>query len=66
MARDGGCDDPRFDDSGTLSVISLEDLIFDDSNSRKQCENQTIWLRNMRLATARDYQPVRRRKERFS
>ena len=44
-AHDGECDDPRFDGPGTSSVISLEDLMIDASDCRKQCENQTIWLR---------------------
>ena len=44
-AHEGECDDPRFDGPGTSTVISLEDLMIDASDCRKQCENQTIWLR---------------------
>jgi len=42
--RDDQRDDPRFDGPGTSSVISLENLMIDASDCRKQCENQSIWL----------------------
>ena len=47
-ARDGKCDDSRFDGLGTSSVISLEDLMINASDCRKQCENKKFWRRKAR------------------
>ena len=45
FARDGECDDPRFEGPGTDSIIGADDLGRDDLDCRAQCERGRVFLR---------------------
>ena len=44
-AKDGECDDPRFDGLGSASVIMRDDLLRDATDCRSACTRGSIWLR---------------------
>ncbi|MEO0359219.1 MAG: hypothetical protein AAF386_13205, partial [Pseudomonadota bacterium] len=45
FARDGECDDPRFDGPGTDSIMLRSDLLSDAKDCRAACNAGQIWLR---------------------
>ncbi len=44
-ARDGECDDPRFDGPGTDSIMAISDLRGDATDCKAACEAGNIWLK---------------------
>ena len=45
-ARDGECDDPRFEGTGTSTVVITDDLGRDAADCRRACDLGTVFLRN--------------------
>lgn len=45
-ARDGECDDPRFEGAGMSGVITNKDLLRDASDCRRMCDAGRIFLRS--------------------
>ncbi len=44
-ARDGECDDARFDGPGSDGIIAVDDVMKDARDCKRQCQAGNIWLR---------------------
>jgi len=45
-AKDGECDDPRFEGPGMSSILATDDIGLDAKDCQKHCQNGQVFLRN--------------------